>query len=254
MSSVSVSRSDLRRLVVAIDPAVSHDETSADTGIIVVARGPHQEATCRLAGATGSCPGHGYVLDDLTCHVAPHEWARRAVGAYDTWQADRLVAEVNNGGDMVGETIHAVRAGISYGTVRATRGKLTRAEPVAALYEQGRVHHLGYFAELESQLTTWMPGDASPDRLDALVWGITALGLVSGQGAAFLSAWRTQTAKAQTGSTTRRGAHPRSAPRQRTRCAHRWRGDHCVFCGEREEYEGAASGAVQTCAAPTGRG
>src|ERR1700683_1795257 len=127
---MDISRSDFRRIVVAIDPAVSANEDSDDTGIIVVARGPHQAQTCKLEGLA-TCPGHGYVLDDLTCHVTPREWAAIAVGAFDKWGADRIVAGVNNGGDMVGTTIHAVRAGISYEAVRASRGKTTRAEPVS---------------------------------------------------------------------------------------------------------------------------
>lgn len=179
--SIEVTRSDLRRVVVAVDPAVSANEDSDDTGVIVVAKGPHQPSTCKLEGLA-RCPGHGYVLDDLTCHVTPREWAIVAVGAYDKWDADRIVAEVNNGGDMVGTTIHAVRAGISYEAVRASRGKQTRAEPASALYEQGRVHHLGNFPELETQLTTWTPDSDSPDRLDALVWGLTALGLINHPG------------------------------------------------------------------------
>jgi hypothetical protein len=187
--SLNISRSDLRRIVVAIDPAVSANEDSDDTGIVVVGRGPHQPSTCKLEGLA-TCPGHGYVLDDLTCHVTPREWAQIAVQGYDDWHADRIVAEVNNGGDMVGTTIHAVRAGISYEAVRASRGKQTRAEPVSALYEQGRVHHLGVFPELEMQLTTWTPDSDSPDRLDALVWGLTALGLVGAEGHAWLSAWK----------------------------------------------------------------
>lgn len=188
---IEVCRSDLRRVVVAVDPAVSANEDSDDTGIVVVARGPHQPATCRLEGLA-TCPGHGYVLDDLTCHVTPREWAARAIAAFDHWAADRIVAEVNNGGDMVGTTIHAARPGVPYEAVRATRGKTTRAEPASALYEQGRVHHLGVFPELESQLTTWTPDADSPDRLDALVWGLTALGLIGGQGVAFLAAWRSK--------------------------------------------------------------
>ena len=106
--AISVSRSQLWRVVVAIDPAVTANEGSDDTGIVVAARGPHQPETC----AIDHCPGHGYVLDDVTCHVGPHAWAKIAVEAFDRWQGDRIVAEVNNGGLMVGETIHAVRVGV----------------------------------------------------------------------------------------------------------------------------------------------
>ena len=241
------SRSDLKRVIVAIDPAVTWDEGSDDTGIIVVARGPHRdEAGCKLQELTGRCPGHGVVLDDRTCHLAPHGWARQAVAAYDKWQADRIVAEVNNGGDMVGETIHAVRAGLPYTAVHATRGKRIRAEPCAALTEQGRMHFLGDFPELRHELETWTPDSTwSPNRLDALVWGCTALGLIGGQGDAFLAFWR---GDAQRNATPRpeRDAQAlqqmiRRAPKYQPeapsgptvaqrRCSHRWRGDRCVFC------------------------
>ena len=186
--SIDVTRSQLKRVVVAIDPAVTANEGSDDTGIVVVARGPHQPSSCTLP----YCPGHGYVLDDRTCHVAPHAWAKIAVEAFDHWHGDRIVAEVNNGGDMVGETLHAIRPGIPYSQVRATRGKRTRAEPASALWEQGRCHFVGVLPELEQQLTSWSPDDDkwSPDRLDALVWGLTELGLIGDQGHAFLTAYK----------------------------------------------------------------
>jgi phage terminase large subunit-like protein len=176
---MGVSRSELARIVVAVDPAVTANEDSDDSGVMVVARGPHQDQTCAMA----SCPGHGYVLADRTCHLIPAELSKLIVETYDDWQADRIIGEVNNGGDYIGALIHAVRPGVPYATVRATRGKQTRAEPVSALYEQGRVHHLGVFAELEQELETWTP-DAkwSPNRLDALVWGLTFLGLIGGMG------------------------------------------------------------------------
>lgn len=172
---MDVRRSELSRIVVAVDPAGSANEDSDDTGIVVVARGPHQPETCRIDG----CPGHGYVLDDRTCHLVPAEWAKLVIATFDDWEADRIVAEQNFGADMVGTLIHAVRPGVPYRKVTATRGKKVRAEPASALYEQGRVHHLGVFAELEQELETWTP-DArwSPNRLDALVWGLTELKLV----------------------------------------------------------------------------
>lgn len=182
------SFSELTRIVVAIDPAVTATEDSDDTGIIVVARGPHQSDTgCTIP----FCPGHGFVLADASCHLPPTGWARVAVSEYNKWKADRIVAEVNNGGDMVGEVIHAVQAGVPYAKVTATRGKQMRAEPISALYEQGRVHELGDFPELRTQQESWTPDSGwSPDRLDALVWGLTFLGLVGGQGAAFMTAWK----------------------------------------------------------------
>lgn len=239
---MNVSRSDLTRIVVAIDPAATSGETADDTGIVVVARGPHQPDTCEIP----QCTGHGYVLEDATCHLPPHGWAEAAIAAYDRWQADRVIAEVNNGGDMVGATIHAVRVGVPYSKVTATRGKRVRAEPVSALYEQGRVHHLGVFRELEQELETWTPDEKwSPNRLDALVWGLTYLGLIGGQGAAFLQAWETErdaitpamvAARPLAGiprleNTTDRPLKPG--------CQHRWRqsdtGDYCVECGGERE-------------------
>lgn len=248
---IQVSRSDLKRVIVAIDPAVSHGEEADDTGIMVVARGPHRGERCQLPASTGRCPGHGYVLADLTCHVAPHEWARKAIAAYDRWQADRIVAEVNNGGDMVGETIHAVRAGVPYTAVNASRGKRIRAEPVAALDEQGRLHHCGSFPQLVDELTTWTPESQwSPNRLDALVWGMTALGLIGNQGAAFMSFWKGDLASRPKTEPDRKERERRSliqrmmraAPRFidtakpvgidrfRSTCEHRWRDGVCVFC------------------------
>ena len=120
--------------------------------------------------------GHGYVIADVSGHYAPTEWARIAIAAYREHHADRIVAEVNNGGEMVEATLRVVDPNVSYSAVRATRGKITRAEPVSALYEQGRVHHVGVFSQLEDQLCTFAPGSAgSPDRLDALVWAMTEL-------------------------------------------------------------------------------
>jgi phage terminase large subunit-like protein len=173
--ALKLKRSQIRRPVVAIDPAVTVSEDSDSTGIIVVARGPHQPETCGLT----ECPGHGYVLEDLTCKELPAAIARIAVDALDRWNATRIVAEVNNGGEWIGAVVKAVRSNVNYEVVRASRGKATRAQPASALYEQGRVHHLGSFPELEDELTTWTPdsGD-SPDRLDALVWGLTALKLI----------------------------------------------------------------------------
>jgi phage terminase large subunit-like protein len=193
---IEVAYEDLRRIAVGIDPAVTSGEDSDDTGIIVVGRGPCQPETCKLDRSI--CTGHGYVLADLTCHVAPREWARRAVHAYYEWGATRIVAEVNNGGDMVGETIHAVDPGVAYRQVRASRGKQMRAEPASALFDQGRCHMLGVFAELEDQMTTWtLDAKWSPDRLDALVWALVELGLIGSQGQAFLTYYKDRVAVAK---------------------------------------------------------
>jgi phage terminase large subunit-like protein len=150
---------DLKRIVVAIDPAVSAGEGSDETGIVVAGLGHN---------------GHGYVLEDLSGRFSPDTWARRAVEAYHRHKADRIVAEVNNGGALVASTIRTVEPHVSYKAVHASRGKAVRAEPIAALYEQGKIHHVGVMAGLEEQLTAWVPGDKqSPDRLDALVWALT---------------------------------------------------------------------------------
>jgi len=154
---------DLARIVVAIDPAVSTGDESDDTGIIVAGIAPYMGAL------------HGYILDDLTIKGTPDQWATAAVTGYYRHRADKVVGEVNNGGDMVEHTVRTVDKSIPFKAVHASRGKYIRAEPVSALYEQGRVHHVGFFPELEDQLCEWVPGDTSPDRLDALVWALTEL-------------------------------------------------------------------------------
>lgn len=157
---------ELTRVVVAVDPAVSNTPGSSETGVVVVGVG---------------VDGHGYVLADRTRRGSPHEWATAAISAYHLFEADRVVAEANQGGDMVRYTLDTVERNIPIRLVHASRGKRTRAEPVAALYEQGKIHHVGSFAELEDQLCSWIPDvSPSPDRLDALVWGLTEL-LVDGQ-------------------------------------------------------------------------
>ena len=154
---------ELGRIVVGVDPEASSGEDSAETGIIV--------AGCLKQGDSL----HGYVLDDCSLRGTPQEWATAAVTAYHKHKADLLVAEVNQGGDMVESVIRTVDPNVPVKQIRASRGKQTRAEPVSALYEQGRVHHLGYFRELEGQMCEWVPGGTSPDRLDALVHALTEL-------------------------------------------------------------------------------
>lgn len=152
---------DLIRVVVAIDPATTSTEGADETGIIVAGKGIN---------------GRGYVLADRSARVSPDSWAQRAVQAYDDFKADTIIGEVNNGGEMVGLTIRTVRPNVSYKAVHASRGKQVRAQPVAALYEQGKVDHVDVFEELEEQLVTWTPESGkSPDRLDALVWAFTEL-------------------------------------------------------------------------------
>lgn len=159
-----VTPPELQRVVVAIDPATTANEDSDETGIVVAG----------MAMVNGVA--HGYVLNDLSLRASPERWARQAVNAYYDYEADRLVAETNNGGDMVKLTVRTVDPDVSYKEVHASRGKATRAEPIAALYEQGRVHHIGALAALEDQMCSWVPGDQkSPDRMDALVWALSDL-------------------------------------------------------------------------------
>ena len=153
---------DLARVVVAVDPAVTSGATSDETGIVV-------------AGVDGE--GRFWVLEDLSDRMSPDLWARRAAEAYRRHRADAVVCEVNQGGDLVVATLRTVDRSLPVRAVRATRGKRLRAEPVAALYEQGRVRHAGGFPQLEDQMAgfTGTPGEASSDRLDALVWALTDL-------------------------------------------------------------------------------
>lgn len=147
---------NLIRIVVAIDPAVTSGENSDSTGIAVVGI---------------SADGQYYLLEDLTTRTAPTSWARIAVDAYHRHKADRIVGETNNGGDMIELLLRQVDPTVSYRKVTATRGKIVRAEPVAALYEQGRAHHVGMFADLEDQLCNYtIDSTDSPDRMDAMVW------------------------------------------------------------------------------------
>jgi phage terminase large subunit-like protein len=167
----------LLRIIVAIDPAMSSGESANETGIVVVGLG---------------VDGHAYVLADLSGRFSPYEWARAAVDAFHAHRADRIVAEKNQGGALVESNLRTVDPRIPYKGVTATRGKTTRAEPIAGLYEQGRVHHVGCFSKLEDQMCAWDPSaqasrshresvlaaqrwSTSPDRMDALAWGVTEL-------------------------------------------------------------------------------
>jgi phage terminase large subunit-like protein len=151
----------LARIVVGLDPAVTSNPDSDETGIIV-------------AGVTGD--GHYYVLEDCTIKASPDTWARVAVDAYHRHGADRVIGETNNGGDMIELLLRQVDPSVSFRKVTATRGKLVRAEPVAALSEQNRLHLVGNFPRLEDELTNYTPiAPGSPDRMDAMVWAITEL-------------------------------------------------------------------------------
>ncbi len=163
---------ELTQIVIAIDPAVTANEKSDETGIVVCGK---------------DSQNHFFVLEDASGKYTPDGWAREVVRLFYEWQADRCVAEVNNGGDLVERLLRSVDKHIPYRAVHATRGKLIRAEPVSALYEQGRVHHLGSFPALENQMCTYTAdrNQPSPDRLDALVWGISEMSKSSGN-----PAWR----------------------------------------------------------------
>ena len=154
---------EMQRIVVAIDPAVSNHSGSDETGIIAVGLG---------------VDGLGYVLADESGKYRPEEWARRSISLYHSLDADRIVGEVNQGGDMIEAVLRAQAPDIPYRGVRATKGKVTRAEPVAALYERGKILHIGEFTALEDQMMSVTTGfdprtvGWSPDRVDALVWAI----------------------------------------------------------------------------------
>lgn len=170
MNRVGEVPEDLERVIVAVDPATSNEEGSDETGIVVVGLGRNAEGYAE-----------GYILEDGSMKGSPEEWARRAVHLYRKWEADKIVAEKNQGGDMVASVIKAVDRSLTPKLVHASRGKYIRAEPISSLYEQNRVHHVGRFDKLEDQMCTFSVdnirgnGMGSPDRVDALVWGLTEL-------------------------------------------------------------------------------
>ena len=156
-----------KRIVIAVDPAVTANKRSDETGVVVCAE---------------DFQGKYYILNDLSGKYSPDAWAKKVVEAYESYKADKVIAEVNNGGDLVERVVKTVDRNVNYKSVRATRGKFVRAEPIAALYEQKRVRHLNRFNLLEDQLCSYNPEitSQSPDRLDALVWGLTELSARSG--------------------------------------------------------------------------
>lgn len=161
---------NLERVLVAVDPAVSNNEGSDEHGIVVVGLARDKDGYAR-----------GYVLEDGSLRGNPEDWARKAVSLYRSWQADKIVAEKNQGGQMVESTIKAVDRSVPVKLVHASRGKVVRAEPISALYEQGRVHHVGQFDKLEDQMCLFSIdnmrniSNGSPDRVDALVWGLSEI-------------------------------------------------------------------------------
>lgn len=162
---VRVEPENLRRIVVGVDPSVTDSESACETGIIV-------------AGVDDK--EHAYILEDCSMRGKADQWAARAVRAYHEWGASRIIGEANNGGDLIEAVIRTVDKTVAYRKVHASRGKTKRAEPIAAIYEQDRAHHVGCFAKLEDQLCSWNPSlpdseQESPDRMDALVWALSEL-------------------------------------------------------------------------------
>lgn len=161
---------DLERVFVSVDPAASSEERSDETGIIVVGLARDADGYAR-----------GYVLEDASLRGSPEEWAKKAVSLYRKWSADKIIAEKNNGGEMVSSVIRSVDRAVPVELVHASRGKIVRAEPISALYEQGRIHHIGTFDLLEDQMCMFSidnvrnSSTGSPDRVDALVWGLTKI-------------------------------------------------------------------------------
>jgi len=150
----------LRKLYVSVDPAVTNKDKSDETGIIICGESDDNQY---------------YVLNDESEKLGADAWARKVIMLFHRHRANKVVAEVNNGGDLVSTVINLIDPYVPVEKVFASRDKYTRAEPVAALYEQGKVHHVGVLAKLEEELTEWVPGDKSPNRLDACVWGVTKL-------------------------------------------------------------------------------
>lgn len=162
---LSISESELTRIVIGVDPAVTSEVGSDSTGIVVAGLG---------------VDGHGYVLADRTCKMTPDNWARRIVGIYHEFNADTVVVEVNNGGDLVSSVLRAVEPNLPIRSVHASHGKITRAQPISALYERGLIHHVGNFPELEDEMCSWIVGMKSPDKLDSLVWALWELMITAG--------------------------------------------------------------------------
>jgi phage terminase large subunit-like protein len=162
------------RMVVAVDPAGSAKKTADETGIITAGIAP---CSCK-----GSTEAHGFVLEDLSDRYSPADMGRIAIAAYHRHKADRIVAEDNFGGKIIEDLLHLIERAVPYRAVHASRGKIIRAEPIAALYERGMVHHVGMHAKLEDELCTYTPLEPkSPGRMDALVWALTDLMLGEGR-------------------------------------------------------------------------
>lgn len=166
---------ELVRIVVAIDPSVSQESENAETGIVVAGLGTDE---------------HGYLLADGSLpQPSPEQWGTQAVALYNKHEASRIIGEVNNGGDLVESNVRSIDKNVAFKQVRASKGKQTRAEPISSLAEQGRIHHVGSFGQLEDELCQWEPGAAkSPNRLDAYVWAFTEL-MLGADGVVDLEDW-----------------------------------------------------------------
>jgi phage terminase large subunit-like protein len=161
----------LTKIVVAVDPPSNDPNVDANF------------AECGITVGGLDVGKHGYLLEDASKAASPRDWAREVARVFNAHLANYVVAEKNHGGEMVRSTIHAVDPNIPVKLVHASRGKETRAEPVSAKDEQGLIHHVGEFTELENQMCTWMPGSDSPDRMDARVWLFTELMIKPAAGA-----------------------------------------------------------------------
>ena len=179
----------LRQVVVSIDPAATSGEDADETGII-------------CAGVAEN--GHGYVLEDKSGRYMPNDWAKEAISLYHRWHANFIVGEVNNGGEMVENTIRMADPGVPFQPVHASRGKFIRAEPISLVYEQGRIHHVGVFGPLEDQMCIFTSDydrtkmKFSPDRMDALVWAMTELAIENSPGSNLLEYFAQQDAETTT--------------------------------------------------------
>jgi phage terminase large subunit-like protein len=152
---------EMKKINVSIDPAVTANKNSDETGIIVVGKGVDDRY---------------YILGDYSGVFSPDVWIKRAIELYYKFDADRIVCEVNNGGDLIEKLLRVQDVNVPYTSVRATRGKMLRAEPISSIYERNLCSHVGYYKELEEQMCSYTADTIkSPDRLDALVWGITSL-------------------------------------------------------------------------------
>jgi phage terminase large subunit-like protein len=160
---------ELTRIVVAVDPSATSGVCADEAGIVAAGLG---------------ADGHGYVLEDASIRGTPNEWATAGVAVYNKWRANTLVAESNQGGEMVSLTFGTIKGAPHVKLIHASQGKAARAEPVHSLYQQKRVHHVGFYPELEDEYCNWIPGSRSPNRLDAAVYALTEL-MIGNRGVLF---------------------------------------------------------------------